>query len=197
MLWRALQVGVLAGVMIPLTSARATGQRVDTAITFTNQDGVVRRFTIADMRALPQIEVKTDGNDGAVLVERGPSLRGLLTLGGAPSGQMLRGPSMLLVLVAEGSDGYKVAYTLAELDEQFGARERDHCIDGKWKAAGQTTTVRCGSYRSAPKSHRARWIRHLVALRLVRVELAPQPFSIVAPSRRARATPGRLRAAPA
>ena len=57
------------------------------------------------------------------MVVRGPSLRSVLTLGGAPTGQMLRGPSMLLVLVAEGSDGYKVAYTLAELDDQFGARD--------------------------------------------------------------------------
>jgi hypothetical protein len=88
----------MAVLAVALVSSPAIGQRADTAITFTNQDGVARRFTIADLRALPQIEVKTEGNDGAVMVERGP---------------------LRIVIGAE--------------------------------------------------SHRARWIRHLASLRLVRV----------------------------
>jgi hypothetical protein len=164
---RTLMGVVLAALTVTLAPGRAIGQRADTAITFTNQDGVVHRFTIADLRALPQIEVKTEGNDGAVLVERGPSLRGLLTSGGAPAGQMLRGPSMLLVLVAEGSDGYKVAYTLAELDEQFGARDGIIALTENGKPLADND----GPLRIVlgAESHRARWIRHLVALRLVRV----------------------------
>ena len=158
---------MLAALAVTLASARAMGQRVDTAITFTNQDGAVRHFTIADLRALPQVEDKTEGNDGAVMIERGPSLRGLLTSCGAPAGQMLRGPSMLLVLVAEGSDGYKVAFTLAELDEQFGARDGIIALTENGKPLADND----GPLRIVvgAESHRARWIRHLVALRLVRV----------------------------
>jgi hypothetical protein len=162
-------VRLLAAVALAttLTASRAMAQHADTAITLTNQDGAVRRFTIADLRALPQIEVKIDGNDGGPMVERGPSLRALLTLGGAPAGQMLRGPSMLLVIVAEGSDGYKVAYTLAELDEQFGARDGIIALSENGKPLADND----GPLRIVigAESHRARWIRHLVALRIVRV----------------------------
>ena len=103
------RMAAAAWVLLGLASGsgRASGQQADTVLTVTNQDGAVRRFTIANLRALPQVEVKVEGNDGAPAVERGPSLRALLTLTGAPAGQMLRGPSMLLVIVAEGSDGYK------------------------------------------------------------------------------------------
>jgi NAD/NADP transhydrogenase beta subunit len=90
-----------------------------------------------------------------------------MTLVGAPAGHALRGPNMLLVVVAEASDSYKVVYTLAELDEQFGGHNAIVAIsnDGNPLAADE------GPFRVAMpgEEHRARWIRQVVRLRLVRV----------------------------
>ena len=163
---RAQRAVAIALVSLAVSNGRAAGQRTDTALTVTNAEGVARRFSIADLGALPQVELKLLETDGSPMIVRGPSLRSILTLAGAPAGQMLRGPSMLLVVVAEGSDGYKVAYTLAELDEQFGARDGLIAIIENGKPLPESDgplRIVVGS-----ESHRARWVRHLVALRLVR-----------------------------
>ena len=137
----------------------ASAQRTDTVLTVTNQDGVVKRFTIAELRKMPQIEVKAPAsmNDTNKVTERGPSLRVVLTAAGAPTGQALRGPNMLLVVVAEASDGYKAAYTLAELDEQFGGRDGIVALTENGRPISETD----GPMRIvvAGEMHRARWVR--------------------------------------
>jgi DMSO/TMAO reductase YedYZ molybdopterin-dependent catalytic subunit len=75
---------------------------------------------------------------------------------------------MTLVVLAEAADGYKVAYSLAELDEQFGGRrvivalsQNDAPLPD---AEGPLRVVVPG------ETHHARWIRQLTVLRLVRAE---------------------------
>ena len=91
-------LGVTALALLALVALprRATAQHTDTVLTVTNQDGVVKRFTIAELRKMPQLEVKAPAsmNDTMRVVERGPSLRAVLTAAGAPAGQALRGPNM-------------------------------------------------------------------------------------------------------
>jgi len=77
---------------------------------------------LGELRGLPQVDVVDSSPATGQARFRGPSLRTLVSLVGAPEGRALRGPSMTLVVLAEARDGYKVAYSLSELDEQFGAR---------------------------------------------------------------------------
>lgn len=90
-----------------------------------------------------------------------------MTLIGAPTGHALRGPSMLLAVLAEASDGYRVAYMLADLDEQFGARTAILALTQD----GHALSARDGPLRIiiAGEEHHARWARQVVRLRLVRV----------------------------
>jgi DMSO/TMAO reductase YedYZ molybdopterin-dependent catalytic subunit len=104
---------------------------------------------------------------GATIVFRGPTQRALMTLVGAPAGHALRGPSMLLAVLAEAADNYKVAYMLAEIDEQFGAKTAILALTQD----GHALPARDGPLRIvvAGEEHHARWIRQVVRLRLVRV----------------------------
>lgn len=50
----------------------------------------------------------------------GVALRDLATRAGLPEGEALRGPALTTVILAEASDGYRVAFTLAEIDPKLG-----------------------------------------------------------------------------
>jgi len=86
-----------------------------------SSDGTTRTLTLADLAALPQSEV-TVSEGGTSSTFAGPTLRDLLSQAGAPAGRSLRGPAMALVVLAEALDGYAVAFTVSEIDPQFGDR---------------------------------------------------------------------------
>lgn len=152
---------VLLGIWVP-----AQAQGPGPALTLIGDSGRTKSLTSAELAALPQVEVREVAKDSSRIVFRGPTIRDLMTLVGAPTGHALRGPSMLLVVIAEASDGYKVAYALFELDEQFGARTAILALtqnDGPLPASeGPLRVVVAG------EQHHARWIRQVVRLRLVR-----------------------------
>jgi hypothetical protein len=137
------------------------------SVTLVGEDGTRKVLSAAELSQLPQRDVRVVERDSSVLVFRGPTLRALMTLVAAPAGHALRGPSMLLAVLAEAADGYRIAFMLAELDEQFGAREAILALtqnDGQLPA-------RDGPFRIVVPGevHRARWARQIETLRLTRV----------------------------
>jgi hypothetical protein len=112
----------LALPLASLAVGAAAAQVAPAALELIGEDGASKTLTMADLAGLPQTDVIVTEPNGAKIVFRGPTLRALMTLVGAPTGHALRGPSMLLAVLAEAADGYRVAYMLAEVDEQFGAR---------------------------------------------------------------------------
>lgn len=158
-------VAVLA--VSTLFGPRAAGQAAAT-LALAGEGGTAKTVTMAELAALPQVEVAFTGRDSSRVVLRGPTVRSLMTLVGAPAGRELRGPSMLLVVVAEASDGYKVAYALSELDDQFNTVPIIVAISqngGPLPAAEGPFRIAVGS----SGEHRARWLRNLTRLKLVRI----------------------------
>lgn len=155
---RALIVGSLL-----LAAAPATAQTVD----LIGEKGVTKTLSAAELAALPQGVVTSTERDGATVVFRGPTLRSLVTLVGAPTGHEFRGPNMLIAIMAEAADGYRAAYMLAEVDEGFGNKNALLAISQD----GNPLPAKDGPYRMVlpGEEHRARWIRNVVRLRLVRV----------------------------
>ncbi len=126
----------------------------------------MKTVSATELQALPQVEVvDSTAAAGRLLFRGGPTVRSVVSLIGAPEGRALRGPSMTIVVVAEASDGYKVAYALAELDDQFGARTAIVALTEN----GKPLSAQFGPLRIAVpgEAHRARWIRQLTTLRLV------------------------------
>jgi hypothetical protein len=61
-------------------------------LTLIGEDGAQKTLTMAQLAALPQTELRVRESDSTTLLFRGPTLRALVTLVGAPTGQALRGP---------------------------------------------------------------------------------------------------------
>jgi hypothetical protein len=74
-------------------------------------------LTVADLKAMPRKtptvvnphEKKTEKYEGVALEE-------ILRKAGVPQGDALRGPAMVTYVLAEAADGYRVVFSLAELD---------------------------------------------------------------------------------
>jgi DMSO/TMAO reductase YedYZ molybdopterin-dependent catalytic subunit len=77
-------------------------------------------LTIDDLAKMPRQSITLPGPDGSKTVYDGVLLRDLLQKAGAPLGDKLRGKALASYVLASASDGYKVAFTLGELDPQFG-----------------------------------------------------------------------------
>ena len=151
----------VAVLLAPLATGRA--QTLD----LVGEKGVAKSLTMAELSALPQAEVTVTDKDSAKMVFRGPTLRSLVTLVGAPTGHEFRGPNMLIAIVAEASDGYKAAYMLAEVDEGFCNKSAILALTQD----GNALPEKDGPFRVVMpgEEHRARWIRMVQRLRLVRV----------------------------
>ena len=92
-------------------------------------------------------------------------LADLAAAAGLPAGEALRGPALTTMIVAEAADGYRVAFSLAELDPKLGNHKVlvANACDGKalGEADGPLRLVVPGEVRAA------RSVRQLRALRLV------------------------------
>jgi len=68
---------------------------------------------------LPRTEVKSIARDKAERTYSGVALAEILKTIPVPAGDTLRGPEMDRVVVVKAADGYKVSFSLAELDASF------------------------------------------------------------------------------
>ena len=89
----------------------------------------------------------------------------LASAAGLPSGDALRGPALTIVIVAEAADGYRVAFSLSDIDPKLGNKKilvTRQC-DGRQLADedGPVRLVVPGEARAA------RSVRRLQALRIV------------------------------
>lgn len=78
-------------------------------------------LSASDLAQMPRETVKTAGPNGTQVVWEGVALREILIKAGAPAGGSLRGKALASYILAKASDGYEVAFTMGELDPQFGA----------------------------------------------------------------------------
>ena len=61
-------------------------------------------------------------DDAAAHLYRGVPISTLLGMAGGPSGFALRGPALATTIIASARDGYRVAFSVAELDTGFVCR---------------------------------------------------------------------------
>jgi len=151
----ALLLAFLAGC-----AARATAQ----SLTVTNTDGHATTISAAQLASATRVSVSVDDHGTAARFE-GVSLATVLTMAGVQLGDSLRGPRMAEVLLVSASDGYKVAFALAEADPAFATRE----IILADKRDGKVLDTREGPFRViAPGDKRpARWIRQVTEIKII------------------------------
>ncbi|MGH9345185.1 MAG: hypothetical protein ACRD19_15680 [Terriglobia bacterium] len=129
-------------------------------------DGRQEVWTPAKLAALPQTTVKVYNEHAkAEQTYSGVPLIDLLTRLGVPSKP--RGKQFRLYLIAEGSDGYQVVYSLGEVtpDVHAGTVMVADTMDGK--PIGEDGPLKI---ISTEEKRPGRWVRNLVAIRVLTAE---------------------------
>jgi DMSO/TMAO reductase YedYZ molybdopterin-dependent catalytic subunit len=124
-------------------------------------------LTLADLKKLPRKTLTVvNPHDKKTEVFEGVALEELLRRAGAPQGENLRGAAMATYVLAEATDGYRVVFSLAELDS--GILESEVIVadsmDGAPLGPGQGPLRLVVPHDKRP----ARWIRMLKSITVVR-----------------------------
>ena len=125
-------------------------------------------LTLDDLRHLPRKMVKVmNPHDKKEETFEGVLLPELLKRAGVPQGTQLRGAAMATYVQADAADGYRVIFSLAELDTDF--QDSDVIVADAMN--GASLDDKTGPFRLvAPHDKRpARWVRMLQSLTVVRI----------------------------
>jgi DMSO/TMAO reductase YedYZ molybdopterin-dependent catalytic subunit len=135
---------------------RITGA-VSTPLVLTVAD--LKKMTRKTLTVMNPHDKKKETYEGVLLEE-------LLAKAGVPQGEQLRGGSMATYVLAEATDGYRVVFSLAELDS--GILESEVIIADTVDSA--PLSAQQGPFRLvAPHEKRpARWVRMLKSITVVR-----------------------------
>lgn len=171
MMPRTLFRTLLAAAFAALLTAAEPSLRIEGV---SGRDGVVKpplTFTLTDLAAMPRTKIQARTHDNQEHSFEGVLLAEVLKRAGVPSGEALRGPVLARYLVMSAHDGYRVVFSLAELDPLFTdsrALLADH-MDGALLSLeqGPLRLVIPGEKREA------RWIR---MLEKIEVQSAPEPM---------------------
>ena len=165
-----LLAAVLTQLLPPAskTCAQATAATAELRINGAVSTPLV--LSVANLKKMPRKTLSVvNPHDKKTETYEGVLLEELLQRAGVPHGEQLRGPSMATYVIAEGEDGYRVVFSLAELDS--GILESEVIVadtmDGAPLAAQQ------GPFRLvAPHEKRpARWVRMLKSITVIRATI--------------------------
>jgi DMSO/TMAO reductase YedYZ molybdopterin-dependent catalytic subunit len=145
-----------------------TASTPSATLTVTGLNGKQMTYGVADLKAMPHTTVSVY-NEHAKANESysGVALTDLLAKAGAPTGEKLRGKGFLLYVVAEGTDHYKVVYSITETDPLNHAGDvivADSLNGAPIGADGAFKLVNSEDKRPA------RWVRNLSAITLKSAE---------------------------
>jgi hypothetical protein len=119
--------------------------------------------TIADLKNMPRTVLRvTNPHENKTETYEGVLLEELLRRAGVPQGDQLRGKLLATCVIAEAEDGYKVAFSIAELDSGIANSE----ILVADTVDGAPIDAKRGPFRLvAPHDTRpARWVRMLKSI---------------------------------
>jgi DMSO/TMAO reductase YedYZ molybdopterin-dependent catalytic subunit len=161
------RLGVISLALCLATGARALAQAPAPELKI--QGAVAKPLSLReeDLKSLPRTTVsvvnphnqKTEKYEGVALEE-------LLRRAGAPQGEELRGAALTTYVVAEAEDGYRVVFSIAELDP--GILDSGVLVADTMDGAALGPNV--GPFRLvAPHEKRpARWVRMLKTITVVK-----------------------------
>jgi hypothetical protein len=161
---------ILLLVSSAVCRAQTWAQSASTAAQLTIKGDVEKTLSLSleDLRHLPRTTLKvTNPHDKKEERYEGVLLTELLKRAGVPQGAQLRGAAMATYVQADASDGYRVIFSLPELDADF--QDSDVIVADTMN--GAPLDDKAGPFRIvAPHDKRpARWIRMLQSLTVVRI----------------------------
>jgi hypothetical protein len=169
-MFRFLPIAILIGAA--MHALCAADERASALIV---QNAAGKQTTIGPViwGKLPQKKIEAkDPHSGVTAVYEGVLLSDLVRAAGAPLGKELRGPLLASYVLAEAKDGYRVVYSIGEVDPDTGNAQ----ILVANKKNGAPLSLSEGPYRFVlPQDKRgARWIRQVLRVSLHQLP-APAP----------------------
>ena len=133
-------------------------------------DGVAVPLTItlADMKAMPRKTIQAQNtHSNKTETYEGVPLAVLLEKAGVPHGEQIRGPWLAAYVLVDAADGYRVVFSLAELDSAF--EDSDvlvaDTLDGTPLSGDEGPFKLVAPHEKRP----SRWIRMVKSLTVVRL----------------------------
>src|SRR5215831_4246038 len=163
---RAIALAAAVSLSTPLTlTAQSAAVAGAASLTLVGLDGRIRSVTAADLARLARHDTTVSAHDVTGRYS-GVALTDLLALVNAPLADSLRGRSLATYVLVEASDGYRVLFSIAELDSKF----TDRVVILADKKDGQPLPSAEGPYRLiVPGEKRpARWARQVTRISLGR-----------------------------
>jgi DMSO/TMAO reductase YedYZ molybdopterin-dependent catalytic subunit len=148
----------------PTSSAQSTAGPAELRISGTVSTPLV--LTVADLKKMPRKTLSVvNSHDKKTETYEGVLLDELLHKAGVPQGEQLRGRAMATYIIAEAEDGYRVVFSLAEIDS--GILESEVLVADTM--GGAPLGAQQGPLRLvAPHDKRpARWVRMLKSITVV------------------------------
>lgn len=124
--------------------------------------------TLDELKAMPVQTVLGKDKDEETYEFQGVWLRDLIQKAGVEFGMGLKGKNQAQYILMEAKDGYKSVFSLPEIDPEFSGKQ----ILLAYARAGEPLGEGVGPFRiivPEEKLH-ARWIRELIAVKLVKIE---------------------------
>jgi DMSO/TMAO reductase YedYZ molybdopterin-dependent catalytic subunit len=158
-LWM-LSAGTLQG------HASAENKAASPALRITGRVATPLELSLADLKNMTRTTLTVVNlHSKKTEVYQGVPLEELFRRAGVPQGEKLRGPLMATYVLAEASDGYRVVFSLAELDSGFrdsGVIVAD-TLDGAPLGSGEGPLKLVAPHDKRP----ARWIRMLRSITIL------------------------------
>jgi DMSO/TMAO reductase YedYZ molybdopterin-dependent catalytic subunit len=162
-----VQTRTWIGILILTVASAASGQQPATILIKTI-DGRSLTLGAQDFAKLPQVKLSAKDHDGKDHEYSGVKLRDVLSRAGVPTGHDLRGKEMADYVVVEAADGYRVVFSLAELDPDFSNTQ----VIVAESADGQPLGAKEGPLRLVVSGDTcpARWVRMVTSVSVVRAQ---------------------------
>ncbi|MGC1290368.1 MAG: molybdopterin-dependent oxidoreductase [Candidatus Acidiferrales bacterium] len=146
--------------------ASAQNTAASPALRITGRVATPLELSLADLKNMPRTTLTVvNPHSKKTEVYQGVPLEELFRRAGVPQGEKLRGPLMATYVLAEASDGYRVVFSLAELDSGFldsGVIVAD-TLDGAPLGSGEGPLKLVAPHDKRP----ARWIRMLRSITIL------------------------------
>jgi hypothetical protein len=164
---RPIALALAVAVALPATvrGQSTTPSTAPAGLTLVGLDGRTRSVSSADLARLARHDTTVSAHDVSGRYS-GVALTDLLALVNAPLADSLRGRSLATYVLAEASDGYRVLFSIAELDSRF----TDRVVILADRKDGQPMSAAEGPYQLiVPGEKRpARWARQVIRISLGR-----------------------------
>ena len=113
----------LMGAMVNPLSSWAQAKVKQASVKISGEVTNPMEIKLADMQQFEQTKVMRKDKDGNDHTYSGVLLSAILQKAGATMGKDLKAENLTKYILAEASDGYQVAFALAELDKDFTDRQ--------------------------------------------------------------------------